>query len=132
MYLVRLPDAHPIQWLFVDKDPRLCGCAFPITDGVEFRSEWIGVATCLGRSASKRLVLARSKRDPTKYKGFIRNGSVIEPHYERLEGVPLSLTSWTVYAAACRAPAPEPFSLANESDTLSGNDWTYFPNPSAD
>ena len=101
MFLVQIPAGHPVQWLFVEHDPRPYGCPFPIVEHVEYSDEASRCVDSLENADTKRFVLGRLKSDPNKFKRFIKNGSTIEPEYERLAGSALALSSWTVYASVC-------------------------------
>ena len=102
MYLVRLPDDHPVQWLFLHADPARCKCPFEAEGSVEYADEASMEAARPDGCDMNRYILGRSASRPRSYKRFIRNGARIEPEYQRLEGAAMSLPDWTTYAAAVR------------------------------
>jgi len=100
MYLVRLPDDHPVQWLFLHADPARHRCPYAAEGSVEYADEASMAAAGPDGCDMTRYVLARSVSRPRCYKRFIRNGSRIEPEYQRLDGAAIALPDWTMYAAA--------------------------------
>ena len=107
MYLVRLPEDHPVHWLFLNADPRLEGCSFLAEAPVNYSDEAYLVALDPQGAGLTRTVLGRSSSQPHSYKRFIRNGARIEPDYERLEGTAIALPSWSMYARALRLQADD-------------------------
>ena len=99
MFLVRLPDDHPVQWLFLHSDPRLEGCKFPVEEGVEYDDD-------AGKDATdpECAVLMQAKSDPKKYKRCLNDCVDQHPSYHSLEGMAMELTSWTNYAATRQKP----------------------------
>jgi hypothetical protein len=104
MYLVRLPDDQPIQWLFVDSDPSLDGCPLEVERHVEFIDEAAAEAAGLIDDGNSPIAFGRSIAKPSVYKRFIRSAEYDGADLEVLPGKAITLSSWSVYSTVCRVP----------------------------
>jgi len=104
MYLVRLPDDQPIQWLFVDSDPSLDGCPLEVERHVEFIDEAAAEASALNGDDNSFVVFGRSIAKPSVYKRVIRSVEHDGADLEVLPGKVVALSSWSIYSGACRVP----------------------------
>jgi len=103
MYLIRLPDDQPVQWLFFDSDPSLDGCPFEVERNVDFIDEAVAASALIDDSNSS-VVFGRSIAKPSVYKRVIHSVEHEGADLEVLPGKAIALSSWAVYSGACRVP----------------------------
>jgi DNA-binding CsgD family transcriptional regulator len=95
MFLVRLPDDQPAQWLFLHADPRTEGCPFPVLENVEYEDELPGLVK-KGAEGAAGQFLGRAINNSHRFKRFYRLNDLANEGCEFLSGTAMELTRWSM------------------------------------
>jgi hypothetical protein len=98
MYLVVVGDRHLFFWT----DPRAHGCTHPVGEGADFidlprRDDHWKWGGSIPRDDMHPHVLARSRRQPTKFKAF-RSELDVSNSWEILDGVAEVWSTWEAFS----------------------------------
>ena len=106
MFLVRLPDGHPVTWLFLHADPCHEGCPYPSTADVKFEDDLSMIGGEHNPTIFDWAVVGRSKSRPDRYRRFLCRIDVEEARYESLPGAAVELVCWRDFLTHFPAPRP--------------------------